>query len=67
MVTKLFQRHGKDGYTFVVTLNRHNKKTSETEIVRMQPSPPKYLPTAAEAKHWGATYALHRVRLTTFP
>jgi ATP-dependent RNA helicase DHX57 len=32
----------------------------------MQPNPPYYLPTAIEAKHWGATYALYRVRLTTF-
>jgi len=28
--------------------------------VRIMPQPPLSLPTANEAKHWGATYALHR-------
>jgi hypothetical protein len=49
----------------VVTLSRHDKKTSESEIVRLEAEPPYYLPSAAEARHWGATYALYRVRLTT--
>ncbi|KZV88008.1 P-loop containing nucleoside triphosphate hydrolase protein [Exidia glandulosa HHB12029] len=49
------------GFSFVVTLSRRNNKTSLTESVRMEPHPPYYMPTALEARHWGATYALHRV------
>ena len=33
---------------------------SEHESVRFAPHPPLSRPTAIEAKHWGATYALHR-------
>jgi len=58
-------QHGKDGFGFSVTLSRQNAKSSETEVVRMEPQPPYYLPTAVEARHWGATYALYRVRYFT--
>ncbi|KAI9060487.1 P-loop containing nucleoside triphosphate hydrolase protein [Trametes sanguinea] len=53
-------RRHPDGYSFVVTLSRLNKKTSERESVRMEPHPPYILPSALEARHWGATYALYR-------
>ncbi|TFK56866.1 P-loop containing nucleoside triphosphate hydrolase protein [Heliocybe sulcata] len=49
-----------DGYSFVVTLSRLNKKSSQIESVRMEAFPPKVMPTALEARHWGATYALYR-------
>ncbi|KZT27687.1 P-loop containing nucleoside triphosphate hydrolase protein [Neolentinus lepideus HHB14362 ss-1] len=49
-----------DGYSFVVTLSRLNKKSSQIESVRMEAFPPKLMPTALEARHWGATYALYR-------
>ncbi|KAI0368891.1 P-loop containing nucleoside triphosphate hydrolase protein [Pilatotrama ljubarskyi] len=49
-----------DGYSFVVTLSRLNKKTSERESVRLEPHPPFVMPSALEARHWGATYALYR-------
>ncbi|EJD54594.1 P-loop containing nucleoside triphosphate hydrolase protein [Auricularia subglabra TFB-10046 SS5] len=54
-------RQGKDGFSFVVTLSRRNNKTSLSESVRLEPHPPYYMPTALEARHWGATYALYRV------
>ncbi|KAH9934840.1 P-loop containing nucleoside triphosphate hydrolase protein [Fomitopsis serialis] len=50
-----------DGYSFAVTLSRVNKKTSNKESVRLEPHPPYVLPSALEARHWGATYALYRV------
>ncbi|KDQ63105.1 hypothetical protein JAAARDRAFT_119492 [Jaapia argillacea MUCL 33604] len=50
----------RDGYSFVVTLGRLNKKTSEIDHVRLEPHPPKLMPTPLEARHWGATYALYR-------
>ncbi|OSD00833.1 P-loop containing nucleoside triphosphate hydrolase protein [Trametes coccinea BRFM310] len=53
------RRHA-DGYSFVVTLSRLNKRTSERESVRMEPHPPYITPSAPEARHWGATYALYR-------
>ncbi|KAF8971676.1 P-loop containing nucleoside triphosphate hydrolase protein [Flammula alnicola] len=52
--------HGSNGYSFVVTLSQFNTKKSEKETVRMEPHPPYYRPTAIEARHWGATYALYR-------
>jgi hypothetical protein len=58
--------HGNNGFTFVVTLSRLNKKNSEKEIIRMEAHPPYYRPTAIEARHWGATYALYRVRSEEF-
>ncbi|KAF8808063.1 P-loop containing nucleoside triphosphate hydrolase protein [Phlegmacium glaucopus] len=56
------QHRGSEGWSFAVTLSRHNKKTSQRETVRLEPHPPYLRPTALEAKHWGATYALYRVR-----
>jgi len=55
------QRHHPDGHSFLVTLRRHNKKTSQVDSVRLEPHPPFLMPTALEARHWGATYALYRV------
>ncbi|KAL0068598.1 putative ATP-dependent RNA helicase ucp12 [Marasmius tenuissimus] len=49
-----------NGWSFVVTLSRINKKSSEKESVRMEPHPPYVCPSALEARHWGATYALYR-------
>ncbi|KAF4606324.1 hypothetical protein EYR38_000377 [Pleurotus pulmonarius] len=50
-----------DGYSFVVTLRRLNKKSdSGMDSVRLEPHPPYICPTALEARHWGATYALYR-------
>ncbi|KAH9948231.1 P-loop containing nucleoside triphosphate hydrolase protein [Amylocystis lapponica] len=53
-------RKQNNGYAFSVTLSRINKKTSQKESVRLDPHPPYTLPTALEARHWGATYALYR-------
>jgi len=50
-----------DQFGFVVTLYHVNPKTSQTESVRLEPHPPYTRPTAIEARHWGATYALYRV------
>lgn len=54
------QHRGSEGWSFTVILSRHNKKTSQRETVRMEPHPPYLRPTALEARHWGATYALYR-------
>ncbi|KAF5352726.1 hypothetical protein D9756_005876 [Leucocoprinus leucothites] len=51
---------GTSGHSFVVTLARLNKKTSERETVRLVPPQPYYRESALEARHWGATYALYR-------
>lgn len=57
------QRRQGDGYAFAVTLSRRpNKRTPEKESVRLEPHPPYICLTAPEARHWGATYALYRVR-----
>jgi hypothetical protein len=56
------QRKLSDGWSFVVTLSKLNKSTSQKESVRLEPHPPRLSPTALEARHWGATYALYRVR-----
>ncbi|KZT08749.1 P-loop containing nucleoside triphosphate hydrolase protein [Laetiporus sulphureus 93-53] len=53
-------RKERNGFSFVVTLKRMSKKTSQQESVRLEPHPSKILPTALEARHWGATYALYR-------
>lgn len=60
------QRHNADGFSSMVTLSAKNTKTKET--VRLEPFklPPShvqlaYKPTALEAKHFAATYALYRV------
>lgn len=60
------QHRGSEGWSFAVILTRHNKKTSQKESVRMEPHPPYLRPTALEARHWGATYALYRVRADNF-
>ncbi|KAF8899103.1 P-loop containing nucleoside triphosphate hydrolase protein [Infundibulicybe gibba] len=49
-----------DGWAFAVRLSKLNKKTSQIETIRLEPHPPYLRPTALEARHWGATYALHR-------
>ncbi|KAI0673812.1 P-loop containing nucleoside triphosphate hydrolase protein [Trametes maxima] len=54
-------RRQQNGYSFVVTLYRLNKKSSERESVRLEPHPPYVMPSALEARHWGATYALYRI------
>ncbi|CCL98140.1 uncharacterized protein FIBRA_00134 [Fibroporia radiculosa] len=54
------QRKQADGFSFVVILNRINKKSSQRESVRLEPHPPYLRPTSLEARHWGATYALYR-------
>lgn len=46
----------------MVTLWRVNSDTKKTESVRLEPHPPYVMPSAIEARHWGATYALYRVR-----
>ena len=54
-----------DGWAFVVTLTRiiRTKNGQERQSVRMEPHPPYISKSALEARHWGATYALYRVRL----
>ena len=47
-------------------MSKISKKTSEREQVRMSPQPRYFMPTALEARHWGATYALYRVRTGMF-
>lgn len=60
------QRRQGDGYSFAVTLSRIDKKTSRKDSVRLEPHPPCVLPSALEARHWGATYALYRVSVLRF-
>ncbi|KAF8492710.1 P-loop containing nucleoside triphosphate hydrolase protein [Gautieria morchelliformis] len=54
-------RHHPDGHRFLVVLRRLNKKTSLLESVQLEPHPPFLMPSALEARHWGATYALYRI------
>lgn len=63
--TGLQNRHEK-GYSFIIILRCHNKKTSKIDTVRFEPHPPFYMPTVLEARHWGATYALYRVKHLDF-
>ncbi|KAE9409120.1 P-loop containing nucleoside triphosphate hydrolase protein [Gymnopus androsaceus JB14] len=49
-----------NGWSFIITLSRINKKTSEKESVRLEPHPPYFCPSPLHARHWGATYGLHR-------
>ena len=58
-IVDTFQREG--GWTFSVKLSRYNKKTSQKDVVKLEPHPPYICPSALEARHWGATYALYRV------
>ena len=54
-----------EGWAFVVTLMRilRTKSGQERQSVRMEPHPPYICKSALEARHWGATYALYRVRI----
>ncbi|KAF7337469.1 Dead deah box [Mycena sanguinolenta] len=54
-------RKQQDGYAFTVTLSKLNKKSGQKETVRMEPHPAYISPSAIEARHWGATYALYRL------
>ncbi|KAL0581083.1 putative ATP-dependent RNA helicase ucp12 [Marasmius crinis-equi] len=56
-----------NGWSFVVTLSKINKKTSQKDTVRMEPHPPYVCPSALEARHWGATYALYRTEHKNAP
>lgn len=51
------------GFTGVVTLRWRNPKTNETVSVQMVPHSDTYTaaPTTNEARHYAATYALHRI------
>jgi hypothetical protein len=60
-LSERYQRRVGNGNSFVVTLTRVNADTRKTESVRLEPHPPYLLPSAVEARHWGATYALYRV------
>ncbi|KAF7302730.1 Dead deah box [Mycena chlorophos] len=53
-------RKNANGFSFVVTLSKINKKSGQKESVRFEPHPPYNMPSAIEARHWGATYALYR-------
>ncbi|KAA1467821.1 P-loop containing nucleoside triphosphate hydrolase protein [Dentipellis sp. KUC8613] len=60
---KVDTRKRDEGWSFVVTLSRKVQKKGsgeEQESVRFEPHPPYICPTAIEARHWGATYALYR-------
>ncbi|KZT42681.1 P-loop containing nucleoside triphosphate hydrolase protein [Sistotremastrum suecicum HHB10207 ss-3] len=58
----LVETREKNGeHSFSVILRRQNKKTSEQDSVRLEPHPPYFRPSALEARHWGATYALYRI------
>lgn len=52
---------GRHGFSAAVTLSRFNKKTSDTDRVRfVMPKDLMRGTSTAEAKHYGAVYALHR-------
>ncbi|KAF9359069.1 hypothetical protein BGX26_000246 [Mortierella sp. AD094] len=48
------------GFVCTVVLGKRNRKTGQIETVTFEPQDV-YKPTAVEARHFGATYALHRV------
>ncbi|KAJ7897125.1 P-loop containing nucleoside triphosphate hydrolase protein [Mycena olivaceomarginata] len=54
-------RKQQGGFSFTVNLSKLNKKSGQKETVRMEPHPPYISPSAIEARHWGATYALYRI------
>lgn len=60
-----FQPKRGEGWAFVVTLTRivRSKNGQDRQSVRMEPHPPYVCKSSLEARHWGATYALYRVRL----
>ncbi len=59
-----FQPKRDEGWAFVVTLMRviRTKNGQDRQSIRMEPYPPYTCKSALEARHWGATYALYRVR-----
>ncbi|KAJ7492368.1 P-loop containing nucleoside triphosphate hydrolase protein [Mycena latifolia] len=50
-----------DTASLTITLSKLNKKSGQTETVRMEPHPAYISQSAIEARHWGATYALYRL------
>ncbi|KAG0359392.1 hypothetical protein BG005_000866 [Podila minutissima] len=48
------------GFVCTVVLGKRNRKTGQIETATFSPTDC-FKPTAAEARHYGATYALHRV------
>ncbi|KAF8971290.1 hypothetical protein BGZ46_010342, partial [Entomortierella lignicola] len=48
------------GFVSAVVLGKRNRKTGQIETVTFEPQDI-FKPTAVEARHYGATYALHRV------
>lgn len=58
------QFRNREGFTGVVIVRKRNTKTSTIDAVRLEPRPPLEMKTANEAKHWAATYALYRVRIS---
>src|SRR5579871_2827985 len=58
----LMQKNERLGFLATATLSWKNPKTNEVENVRLTPPPPEgHKPTAIEARHQCAVYALHRV------
>lgn len=57
------QRKEGKGFVAAVTLGQKNPRTNETENVTLKPPSDvnPHQPTALEARHYSATYALHRV------
>ncbi|CAG7853684.1 DExH-box ATP-dependent RNA helicase DExH1 {ECO:0000305} {ECO:0000305} [Serendipita indica DSM 11827] len=47
-------------FSAVVIVQKKNPRTSAKETIRLEPHPPKEMPSLLEAKHWAATYALYR-------
>ncbi|CCA73631.1 related to helicases [Serendipita indica DSM 11827] len=52
-------------FSAVVIVQKKNPRTSAKETIRLEPHPPKEMPSLLEAKHWAATYALYRVSNTS--
>jgi len=53
-------------FTGWVTLRKRvSKNVYDLETVRLQPHPPLEIATAAEARHFAATYAMFRVSVTS--
>jgi ATP-dependent RNA helicase DHX57 len=56
------QKNERFGFLATAILAWKNPKTNEVETVRFTPPTPEgYKPTAVEARHQCAVYALHRV------
>lgn len=55
--------HVKDGFLVTITLGQKNPKTNQIETVKFKPPADliKPQPTALEARHFAATYTLHRI------